>query len=79
MECGLAQVGETAPGTGALRRTIPPMQTFGWLAIPVVATAAAMGWVAWAGRPRRPVATFHSLARYERFRDAVARADRHRV
>jgi hypothetical protein len=58
------------------------MQTLGWLAIPVVTTVAAVGWVAWLGRPRKPKATFDSLARYERFRAAVSRAeapDRHRV
>ena len=47
------------------------MQTLGWLAIPVLATAAAVAWVSWAARPRK-VVRFDSLARYERFRAAVS-------
>jgi hypothetical protein len=52
------------------------MQTFGWLAIPVLATVAAVAWVSWAARPRKTV-TFDTLARYERFRAAVSRPSDH--
>jgi hypothetical protein len=42
-----------------------------WLAIPVAATVAAAGWVAWTGRARRTAEPLDSVASFERFRRAV--------
>jgi hypothetical protein len=47
------------------------MAALAWLAIPVAATLVAIGWVTWTGRSRRPADAHDSVARYERFRQAI--------
>jgi len=47
------------------------MAALAWLAIPVAATLAAIVWVTWAGRARRPADAYDSMARHERFRQAM--------
>jgi hypothetical protein len=49
------------------------MAALAWLTIPVAATLAAIAWVTWTGRPRRPADAHDSMARHERFRQAIDR------
>jgi hypothetical protein len=44
-----------------------------WLAIPLVAVLAAMGWAAWAGRQRRPGDPLASVEEHHRFVQALER------
>jgi hypothetical protein len=42
-----------------------------WLAIPVVATLLAVGWVGWSSRDRPPADMHDTVAEYERFKAAI--------
>jgi hypothetical protein len=44
-----------------------------WLAAPVAATALAMLWATWVGRPRQPLRAEQSSDAYDRFTDALRR------
>ena len=44
-----------------------------WLAAPVTATALAMLWATWAGRPRQPPRAHESSDAHDRFTDALRR------
>jgi len=47
------------------------MAPIAWLAFPLGATLAAIGWVAWISRPNRTAHTYASLRDHERFRVAM--------
>ncbi|MCQ4042889.1 hypothetical protein ACFOSC_03295 [Streptantibioticus rubrisoli] len=49
------------------------MAALAWLLIPVIGAVAATVWAGWAGRTRRTAGDVHSLAGYERFREAMAK------
>jgi hypothetical protein len=53
------------------------MAILAWtLGLPTVATAMAIAWVHWATRPRGPMETRESVAQHEKFKAALASADR---
>jgi len=54
------------------------VQAFVWWLVPLVATAAAVGWVVWVSRPRPPADIHDSLAERARFREAMDRRTRRR-
>ena len=45
-----------------------------WLAIPLVALLAAIGWAAWAGRPRGPGDPVDSVEAHHRFVAALEKS-----
>jgi hypothetical protein len=47
------------------------MEILLWLAAPVAATLAAIGWAHWSTRERGPAETEETVAAYERFRSAM--------
>ncbi|GAA1916539.1 hypothetical protein GCM10009753_56020 [Streptantibioticus ferralitis] len=49
------------------------MAALAWLLIPVIGAVAATVWAGWAGRTRRTAGDVHSLAGYERFREAMTK------
>jgi hypothetical protein len=54
------------------------MSPLAWLAIPLVALLAAMGWAAWAGRPRGPGDPLDSVEAHHRFVRALERSRQER-
>jgi hypothetical protein len=50
------------------------MAALAWLLIPVIGALAAALWASWAGRSRKQAGDVHSLAGYERFREAMAKS-----
>lgn len=48
------------------------MTVLAWWAIPIVATALALGWAAWASRSRPRPQAYDTIDDYQRFRAALA-------
>ncbi len=49
------------------------VEVLAWLAIPVVAVFAAIGWVSWISRAKPPADVHETLEDYERFKAAFER------